>query len=75
MNVLTGIAGSTSLDQASVMITSMPVGSTGASVTSTTNGSISFTAPSNKTGTFLVTFTYLVNGVPVTGNTISITVT
>ena len=75
VNALQGVAGTPSLDISSVAISAAPAGAAGASVTSTAAGAVSFTAPTNKTGTFTIAFTYTVNGVTVQGSTISITVT
>ncbi|MFM8894548.1 MAG: hypothetical protein ACKOE2_04015 [Actinomycetales bacterium] len=75
LNALQGILGTPSLNTTSVTITSAPNGSQGEAVTATSSGSISFTAPTNKTGTYVITFTYTAYGVTVAGSTITVTVT
>jgi len=73
--VLQSIGGVPGLNPASVTITSSPSGSQGASVTATSAGVISFTAPTNKSGTFVISFTYTAYGVTVQGSTLTVTVT
>jgi len=75
LNALQGVLGLPSLNTNSVTIISAPNGSQGAGVTSSTSGVVNFTAPTNKTGTFVIAFTYTANGVTVTGSTITVTVT
>lgn len=66
---------SSAIKPGSVVIDSAPAGSSGMSVSGTASGAITFTAPKNKTGDVVVSFTYIRGGVTVTGNTVTFTVT
>jgi hypothetical protein len=59
---------------ASVTVTSAPAGGPGEQAVGQANGTIAVTAPKNKTGTMVVTFSYLLNGVIVTGNTLTLAI-
>ena len=68
INVLSGVTGAT---LSGATITSEPSGAS--SLTWSANGTIAYTAP-NKSGTTVITFTYLLNGVTRTA-TLTVTIT
>ncbi len=72
INVLSGLAGATII--LNTVTYTAPQGGNGDAVVASANGNIKVTAPKNKTGTMVITYSYVLNGVTVTGNTLTVTI-